>query len=80
MGECLLASIARTPKIVIGDGVGRFNTLGRHLRQTVLDICVNVVQQFIAKWKLIEPKAVQAFQQELELTFTFYQFDLRLHL
>jgi transposase-like protein len=37
------------------------------------------LQQFIAKWELIEPKAVQVFQRDLELTFTFYQFDDQLH-
>jgi transposase-like protein len=40
------------------------------------------LQQFIAKWELLEPKAVQAFQRDLELTFTFYQFEpsLRRHI
>ncbi|HEY9662459.1 MAG TPA: transposase [Allocoleopsis sp.] len=37
------------------------------------------LQQFIAQWELIEPKAVQLFQREIELTFTFYQFDRKLH-
>jgi transposase-like protein len=37
------------------------------------------LQQFIAKWQLLEPKAVQVFQRDLELTFTFYQFDRTLH-
>jgi transposase-like protein len=37
------------------------------------------LQQFIAKWESIEPKAVQVFQRDLELTFTFYQFDDLLH-
>jgi len=37
------------------------------------------LQQFIAKWESIEPKAVQVFQRDLELTFTFYQFDSTLH-
>jgi transposase-like protein len=35
--------------------------------------------QFIAKWNLLEPKAVQVFQRDLQLTFTFYQFDSSLH-
>lgn len=37
------------------------------------------LQQFVAKWQLLEPKAVQVFQRDLELTFTFYQFDSSLH-
>lgn len=37
------------------------------------------LQQFVARWELIEPKAMQVFQQEIELTFTFYQFDPSLH-
>lgn len=37
------------------------------------------LQQFIAKWELLEPKAVQVFQRDLQLTFTFYPFDSRLH-
>jgi putative transposase len=37
------------------------------------------LQQFIADWKLLEPKAVQVFQRDLDLTFTFYQFDSSLH-
>jgi transposase-like protein len=35
--------------------------------------------QFINHWELLEPKAVQVFQRDLELTFTFYQFDSSLH-
>jgi transposase-like protein len=37
------------------------------------------LQQFIDKWQLLEPKAVQVFQRDLELTLTFYQFDTSLH-
>jgi transposase-like protein len=37
------------------------------------------LQQFIINWELLEPKAVQVFQRDLELTFTFYQFDSSLH-
>jgi putative transposase len=37
------------------------------------------LQQFIAKWELLEPKAMQVFQRDLQLTFTFYQFDSTLH-
>lgn len=37
------------------------------------------LQQFINKWKLLEPKAVQVFQRDLQLTLTFYQFDSTLH-
>ena len=38
-----------------------------------------LLRLFIANWELIEPKAVQVFQRDLELTFTFYQFDRSLH-
>jgi transposase-like protein len=37
------------------------------------------LRQFINHWELLEPKAVQVFQRDLELTFTFYQFDSSLH-
>ncbi|MCY7390694.1 MAG: transposase, partial [Leptolyngbyaceae cyanobacterium CAN_BIN12] len=37
------------------------------------------LQQFIDQWKLLEPKAVQVFQRDLELTLTFYQFERSLH-
>jgi transposase-like protein len=37
------------------------------------------LQQFILKWELLEPKAVQVFQRDLALTFTFYEFDHSLH-
>jgi transposase-like protein len=37
------------------------------------------LQQFINQWELLEPKAIQVFQRDLELTFTFYQFDPSLH-
>ena len=37
------------------------------------------LQQFIKKGQLLEPKAVQVFQRDLELTLTFYQFDPSLH-
>jgi len=30
---------------------------------------------FIEKWRSIEPKAVQTFKRNIELTFSFYQFD-----
>jgi len=38
-----------------------------------------LLRLFIANWELIEPKAVQVFQRDLGLTFTFYQFDRCLH-
>ena len=40
------------------------------------------LRQFIARWEPLEPKAVQVFQRDLELTLTFYQFapDLRRHI
>ncbi len=34
---------------------------------------------FVEKWKSLEPKAVQAFQREIDQTFTFYEFALPLH-
>jgi putative transposase len=37
------------------------------------------VQQFIATWQTLEPKAVQVFQRDLDLTLTFYQFAPDLH-
>jgi putative transposase len=37
------------------------------------------LQQFVAKWERLEPKAVQVFQRDLDLTFTFYHFDPSLH-
>lgn len=37
------------------------------------------LQQFIIDWQLLEPKAVQVFQRDFELTLTFYQFDCLLH-
>jgi putative transposase len=37
------------------------------------------LQQFVNQWELLEPKAVQVFQRDLELTLTFYQFDPSLH-
>jgi putative transposase len=37
------------------------------------------IQQFIARWAPLEPKAVQVFQRDLDLTLTFYQFAPDLH-
>jgi putative transposase len=34
---------------------------------------------FIATWETREPKAVQVFQRDLDLTFTFYQYEDHLH-
>ena len=34
---------------------------------------------FVEKWKVFEPKAVQTFQRDIELTFSFYQFAPELH-
>ena len=34
---------------------------------------------FIAKWQALEPKAVKSFERDIELTFSFYQFDEWLH-
>ena len=42
-----------------------------------------IVQQrlatFIETWEPLEAKAVNIFQRDLDLTFTFYQFDAELH-
>jgi transposase-like protein len=38
-----------------------------------------LLQRFITKWEPLEPKAVQVFQRDLDLTFTFYQFHPSLH-
>jgi putative transposase len=37
------------------------------------------LQQFIINWQRLEPKAVQVFQRDFEMTLTFYQFDPTLH-
>jgi len=34
---------------------------------------------FIETWQSLEPKAVKTFQRDIELTFSFYQFDEGLH-
>ena len=34
---------------------------------------------FVEKWQTIEPKAVETFQRDIELTLTFYQFDESLY-
>lgn len=38
-----------------------------------------LLQEFIGKWEAVEPKAMQIFQQDFELTLTFYQVDQNLH-
>jgi len=35
--------------------------------------------KFIHKWEELEPKAIQVFLRDFELTLTFYQFDENLH-
>jgi len=35
--------------------------------------------KFIHKWEKLEPKAIQVFLRDFELTLTFYQFDENLH-
>ena len=37
------------------------------------------LKQFVEKWELLEPKAVQTFQRDIELTFTYYQFAPELY-
>jgi putative transposase len=37
------------------------------------------LRQFIDKWEVLEPKAIQIFQQDFDLTLTFYQLDENLH-
>ena len=34
---------------------------------------------FVEKWQKLETKAVEMFQRDIELTFTFYQFEAELH-
>lgn len=43
------------------------------------DVAQQRLETFIETWMLLEPKAVQVFQRDLELTFTFYQFEQTLH-
>jgi len=38
-----------------------------------------LLQEWIEKWEAIEPKATEIFQQDFELTLTFYQTDQTLH-
>jgi len=35
--------------------------------------------QFIHKWEELEPKAIQVFLKDFELTLTFYQLDENWH-
>ena len=37
------------------------------------------LKSFVTKWQNLEPKAVEVFQRDIELTFTFYQFEAQLH-
>jgi putative transposase len=37
------------------------------------------LRTFIEKWEGLEPKAIEVFQRDFELTLTFYQFDESLH-
>lgn len=37
------------------------------------------LDDFIQTWQPIEPKAVKTFQRNVELTFSYYQFDIPLH-
>ena len=37
------------------------------------------LKAFVKKWQNLEPKAVEIFQRDIELTFTFYQFEAELH-
>jgi transposase-like protein len=37
------------------------------------------LQAFVDKWQLLEPDAVRTFLKDIEMTFTFYQFDSDLH-
>lgn len=43
------------------------------------DLAQQRLAMFIATWQPLEPKAVKAFQRDLDLTFTFYQFEVDLH-
>ncbi|MFN8780601.1 MAG: transposase [Pseudanabaena sp.] len=37
------------------------------------------LQDFQEKWQLLEPDAVRTFTKDVQLTFSFYQFDSDLH-
>ena len=37
------------------------------------------LKSFLEKWQNLEAKAVEIFQRDIELTFTFYQFEAELH-
>jgi transposase-like protein len=37
------------------------------------------LKAFIQKWQDLEAKAVEIFQRDIELTFTFYQFEAQFH-
>lgn len=37
------------------------------------------LKAFVDKWQNLEAKAVEVFQRDIELTFTFYQFEAELH-
>ncbi len=37
------------------------------------------LKAFVEKWQTLETKAVEIFQRDVELTFTFYQFEAELH-
>lgn len=37
------------------------------------------LERFVDKWEVLEPKAVQTFQRDIELTFTYYQFAPELY-
>ena len=37
------------------------------------------LKSFVEKWQNLEAKAVEVFQRDIELTFTFYQFEAQLH-
>lgn len=43
------------------------------------DVAQQRLETFIETWTPLEPKAVRVFQRDLDLTFTFYQFDQGLH-
>lgn len=37
------------------------------------------LKSWVTKWQNLEPKAVEVFQRDIELTLTFYQFEVELH-
>ena len=74
MGQKFTAPQARRQRRsqIQNDAYEIYNASSREEAQQRLSV-------FVEKWKSLEPKAVQAFQREIDQTFTFYDFALPLH-